>query len=184
MGKAELLRGVPADRGDCAARAGHLALWADEAGRAEGSADRAHAVCGGAIAAGKSARGFLQPGGISESLEVWGTGPSAANDSGAGECAVSALRADSPQYVHQFSCSVAGDVADEGASASFVCRSDLRRGRLCRIDCNRAGSGDARICDGGRIRAGCAASRDAASTPGLLRSPAVSQKVPAGKYYI
>ena len=41
VGEAELLRGLPADRGDCAARARHAALRADEAGGAARSEDRA-----------------------------------------------------------------------------------------------------------------------------------------------
>ena len=101
------------------------------------------AVCGGAVAAGKSAGGFLQPGGISESFEVWRAGAGAAADSGAGECAVSALRADSSQYLHQFADSVARDFADEGASAGFVCRTDLRSRRICGVDCDRVAGGDA-----------------------------------------
>src|SRR5260370_24513291 len=184
MGKTQLLRGLPANRRDCAARAGHLALWAHEAGRSERSPNRADAVCGGAVAPGESARGFLQPGGISESLEVWGTGPRAALDSGTGECAISTLRADSPQHVHQFSCSAAGHVADAGASASFVCRTDLRSGRLSGIDCNRAGGGDALVGHGGWIRAGSAASRDGIRIAGPLRDSCRSETFPAGKYYV
>ena len=38
---------------------------------------------------------------------------------------------------------VAGDAADEGASAGFVRRTDLRRGRLCGVDCDRV---DGRAC--------------------------------------
>ena len=41
-------------------------------------------------------------------------------------------------------------LADEGASANFVCRTDLRCGRLCRVDCNRIDGGTACSGVGGR----------------------------------
>ena len=84
-----------------AARAGHTALRADEAGGPARSADGQDAACGGAVALRESARGLLQPGGLSESPEVWRAGAGAAADSGPGECAIPALRADSPQHLYQ-----------------------------------------------------------------------------------
>ncbi len=59
------------------------------------------AARGGAVALRESARGLLQPGGISEPLEVRRAGAGAAADSGARECALSALRADPSQYLYQ-----------------------------------------------------------------------------------
>ena len=65
LGEAELLRRLPAHRRNRAPRARHSALRPHEAGRTERPAHRANALCGGATAAGKSARRFLQPGRIS-----------------------------------------------------------------------------------------------------------------------
>src|SRR6202044_2293609 len=121
----------------------YATLRAYEAGGVEGPANGTHAVCGGGVAAGKSAGGFLQPGGFPESFEVWRAGAGIAADSWPGECALPTLRTDSSQHLHQCAGLVTRDAADEGARASFVCRTDLRRGRLCRVDCNRVNGGDA-----------------------------------------
>ena len=100
VGEARLFRGLPAHRSAGAARARHAALWAHEAGGAARSAHRQDALGRGAIAQGESARGQLQPGGFSESFEIWRAGAGAAADSGAGERALPALRADSSQHLH------------------------------------------------------------------------------------
>src|SRR5271168_2572800 len=116
---------MPSDRGDRTAGTRHVAFRADETGGAERSPDGQNAVRCGATAAGEPSRGFLQPGGLSESFEIWRAGAGSAADPGAGECAISALRADSSQYLHQLSHAVGRDAADESASASFVCGADL-----------------------------------------------------------
>ncbi len=105
-------------------------------------AHRADPLCGGAVAAGKSAGGFLQSGRISESFEIWRAGARVALDSGTRKCALPALRADSSQYLHQLAGAAAGDAADESASSSFVCRTNLRRRRICGVDCHRIDGGD------------------------------------------
>ena len=73
-----------------------------------------HALCGGAVAPGESARRLLQPGRLPESPEVWRTGARAAADSRPGKRALPALRADSPQHLHQWPGAAARDLADEG----------------------------------------------------------------------
>ncbi len=49
---------------------------------------------------------------------------------GLGECEVSALRANSPQHVHQWADAAERNAADEAASERDVCGTDLRRRRL------------------------------------------------------
>src|SRR5208282_1051848 len=97
---------MPSHRRDSESGTRYLAFWADETGRAERSAVGQNAVRGGAAAAGKSARGFLQSGRVSESSEVWRAGAGFAADPWLRECALSALRADSSQYLHQLSGAV------------------------------------------------------------------------------
>ena len=123
------------------------------------------ALCGRAVAAGKSAGGFLQPGRVSESFEIWRAGARAAADSGTGECALPALRADSSQYLHQRANAAARNAADEGASAGFLCGADLRGRRLCGVDCNRTDGGDAR----GRAGVGTRTDRRRRERPPLDR---------------
>ena len=76
-----------------------------------------HPICGRTTAAGKSSSGFLQPGGLSEPPEIRRSGPRAASDSRPRERAISALRPDSPQHIHQWSDIVVRVAADEAASA-------------------------------------------------------------------
>jgi len=68
-----------------------------------------------AIEAGELARGFLQPGGISKPFEIRGAGSRTAIDSRIGKRSLSALRADSPQYIHQLTHSAPRYFADESA---------------------------------------------------------------------
>ena len=75
------------------------------------------AVGGGAVAQRESARRQLQPGRLSESFEVWRAGPRAAPDSRAGECEVSALRADPSQHVYLRACPARRDSSPEGESS-------------------------------------------------------------------
>ena len=57
--KLEYFEGLFAAGGTGAARAGHAAVWADEAGGTERSADGENAVGGGAAAGGESAGRFV-----------------------------------------------------------------------------------------------------------------------------
>src|SRR5271169_5629156 len=125
---------MPADRGDRSPWAGHAALRPDEACGIDRSAHRTDALRSSPVAAGKPAGRFLQPGWIPESFEVRRAGAGAAADSRPGECAIPALRTDSPQYVYQCADLVARYLADEGASTSLLRRADLRRGGLRRVD--------------------------------------------------
>ena len=100
VGEARLFRGLPADRSAGPARARYVAIRSDEAGGSARPAHRHDALGRGAIAQGKSARGQLQPGGLSEPFEIWRAGAGAAADSRPGERALPALRADSSQHLH------------------------------------------------------------------------------------
>ena len=98
----ELLRELPADRGDRPARPRHPALRPDEAGRPAQSAHRTDALRCGTAAPGKPARRLLQSRRLSEPPEVWRAGTRAAADPRPGKCEVPALWADSSQHLHQW----------------------------------------------------------------------------------
>src|SRR5579872_4531020 len=106
---------MPADRGDRPARPRHPPIWSLEASGVERFTHGEDALCGCASTAGKLARGFLQPRGISKSFEVWRAGAGTAPDSRIGECPLSALRADPPKHVYQRADSAARDLANENA---------------------------------------------------------------------
>ena len=84
-----------------------------------------HSVRGGAVAAGKPARRFVQPRRLPEPSEVWRAGADSAAHPRAGECEVSALWADSSQHLYQRADAAAGDAADEAASQCAVRGADL-----------------------------------------------------------
>src|SRR6266850_7821917 len=122
---------MPADRGDRASSTLHSTLWSHETCWADRSANWTSTICRGAVAAGEPARGFIQPGRFSKPFEIGRAGSRIAIDSGVGKRALSALRADSPQYIYQLTHTAARYFADERAQASVFCGADLRRGRLC-----------------------------------------------------
>ena len=96
-----VFRGLPAHRRTGAPRARYAALRSHEADGAERSAHREAALGRGAASPGESARPELQPGGLSESLEVRRAGAHPAHDSRAGARGVPALRADPSQHLYQ-----------------------------------------------------------------------------------
>ncbi len=115
----EVLRRVPADRGDGAPRTRHAALWPDETGRAGRSADGSSGVRRRAVAAGQSGRRPLEPGRLSDAVEVGRAGTRAAHDPRSGTGRVRALRHGASQHLHQRPDRAAADVAD--ACARAIC---------------------------------------------------------------
>src|ERR1035441_6814741 len=87
----------------------HVAIRPHEAGGITRSTNGTNALGSGATAQRESPRRQLQPGGISESSEVWRAGSCAAIHSGPRECAFPAVRADSPQHVYLRTSSIVGD---------------------------------------------------------------------------
>src|ERR1039458_805524 len=160
LGRPELLRKLFAYRRNRPARTRHAAFRADEAGRTQGPSHRQDALCGRAIAAGKSARRFLQSCWIPESPEIWRTGARTELDPRTGRSAVSALRADSPQHVHQRAGASEPDVADEGVSPGIVRGTNLRCRRLRRLASARPDGGTECGRDGNRRRAGACTTSD------------------------
>ena len=77
--RGEVLRRVPADRGDGGARRGHAALRADEARRPARSAHRPRGVRRRPAAAGQPGGRSLQPGRVSDADEVGRAGARAAS---------------------------------------------------------------------------------------------------------
>src|SRR5205085_3789322 len=110
----------------CTSRPRYAALRPHEAGWPARSPDRSAAVCGGAITPRKSACRFLQPRRLSESFAIRRTVTRVEDDSGTGECALSSLRANPPEHVHQRADVTSGDLADEAISQHFFCGTNLR----------------------------------------------------------
>ena len=129
----EVLRRMPADRSDGASRRGHAAVRADEAGRAEGSANRPAAVRRRAAAAGQPRRRSLQPRRISDAVEVGRAGESAAHDSGPRAGRVRAVRHGPSQHLHQRADRAARDVADARQPVTVFRGADFRRRGLRRV---------------------------------------------------
>ena len=120
----EVLRGVPADRGDGAPRRRHAAVRADEAGRPDRSAHRARAVRVRPAPAGQPCGRPLQPRRLPDADEVGRAGARAAAHSRTRECRVRAVRDDPPQHVHQRARRAARHVADAGPATT--CSSPAR----------------------------------------------------------
>ena len=82
--------------------------------KAAGLTDHSHrslAIRRRPITTGKPALRQLQPGWLSESHAVRGSGPNFPHDPRAGECGVSAFRADAPQYLYQLASAAAPQLA-------------------------------------------------------------------------
>ena len=129
----EVFRRVPADRSDGAPRRRHAAVRADEAGGAEGSANRAAAVRRRAAAAGQPRRRSLQPRRVPDAVEVGRAGEGAADDSGARAGRVRAVRHGPSQHLHQRADRAARDVADARQPVAVFRRADFRRRGLRRV---------------------------------------------------
>ena len=116
----EILRRLPADRGDGASRRGHAALRADEAGRPDRSAHRAASVCRRAAAAGHARRRSLQPGRLPDADQMGRSGARAADDPRTRARRVRALRHGASQHLYLRAEGAAADVAD-AASRRLCC---------------------------------------------------------------
>ena len=114
--RGEVLRGVPADRGDGASRRRHAAVRSDEAGRPRRSADRPRAVRGRAASPGQSRGRSLQPGWFPDADEMGRAGARAAADSRPGAGGIRAVRHGPPQHLRERPDGAARHVA--GASAA------------------------------------------------------------------
>ena len=97
----EVLRRLPADRGDGASRRRHAAVRADEAGRPRRSAHRPRAVRRRAAAAGQPRRRSLQPGRLPDADQMGRAGARAAADSRPRAGRVRPLRHGAPQHLRQ-----------------------------------------------------------------------------------
>ena len=129
----EVLRGLPADRGDGAPRRRHAAVRADEAGRPRRSAHRPRAVRRGAAAAGQPRRRSLQPGRLPDADQVGRAGARAAADSRARAGRVRALRHGPPQHLRQRADGAARDLAGADPRRPVLRRPDVRRRGLRRV---------------------------------------------------
>jgi methylenetetrahydrofolate--tRNA-(uracil-5-)-methyltransferase len=105
-------------------------------------------------------------------------------DSGAGECEVFALRADSPEHIHQRSEGADADAEYAAASRNFFCRADFRRGRVHRIDCDGDAGGNVRSGASPGQRTGAGSAGDSAGVAGAVHHGGRCKAIPAGEYYV
>ena len=129
----DVLRGLPADRGDGPSRSRHAALRPDEAGGSRGSAHRPPSLRRRAAPAGHAGRRPLQPGRLPDAAQVGRTGAGAADDSRPRARRVRAFRHGASQHFHQRPQGAAADVADQGSRRPVLRRPDLRSRGLRRI---------------------------------------------------
>src|SRR5882757_8433759 len=154
----------------------------NEDGRPDRPAHRKAPIRRGAVAAGESARGFLQLGGLPESSEVRRPDGSFAFDSWARTSPILTPRPDSPQYLHQWPGVAPRHLANETESKHLLCRTDLWRRRLCRIDRHWASSWySSRAPSGGRS-AGWSAKGLRLRVLAQLRNPSGPQALPARQH--
>ena len=149
----EVLRGLPADRGDGASRPRHAALRADEAGGPRRSAHRPLGLRGRAAAAGHARRRSLQPGRLPDAAQMERAGARAAPDPGPRAGRVRALRDGPPQHLR------------ERADGAARRRGRCGRGRICsspdRCPASRATSS--------RRRRGCSPASTRRGSPSASR---------------
>ena len=74
--------------------------------------------------------------------------------------------------------------ADERTSVSVLCRTNLRRRRICRVDCHRIDGGNSRRGAGSGIGAGRPPRAQRLRLAGALRHPRRCQEFPAGEYHL
>ncbi len=131
-----LLRGLPADRGDGAARRRHAALRADEAGRTA-RPGRPAAVGGGAAAPGEPGPEPVQPGRLPVAHEMARAAARVPHDPRPRARRVRASRADPPQHLRQLAAPPRRDLSPESGAAPAPRRSAHRRRGLSRVGGDR-----------------------------------------------
>ena len=122
----DVLRRLPADRGDGAPRTRHAAVRPDEAGRPRRSAHRARAVCRRAAAAGQPGRRSLQPRRLPDADQVGRSGARAAADSGPRARGVRPLRHGPPQHLRERADGAGRDVAGARRADAVLRRARCR----------------------------------------------------------